>query len=314
MKKTATINAFDINNIDKERVSIYINILNGEDVLHETENGKIVLLKEKINLTSEIVKNSKFVMKLFDIDRKVDGSSVVNTSFIAPSLSIATQCFNKVIETTINITKELKIYSKKKSLDASPSYRSVINLLIHDIKFLLVNSKNLVQCHPVYLFQSLSKVYALIADVDSLNSELLCYSHDNFAIAFNRIKDLICAELAHKLNKFSHIDYYIDNNVIYTKSMSINDDSEIVIILKGEYINQVKVCAPSRINTILSMSLAGAILIENEKYKGVFNERKGYKAMLLQKSYDLECIKNEQALCLLNYKLNSEDDLAIIKV
>ncbi|ODN43958.1 hypothetical protein BGC07_15040 [Piscirickettsia litoralis] len=61
--------------------------------------------------------------------------------------------------------------------------------------------------------------------------------------------------------------------------------------MKEKYIKQVKVCSPSRINTIISRSLSGASLIDHDKYQGIFNERSGYKALLIKKDYEFEYIK-----------------------
>ncbi|AKP74091.1 type VI secretion system baseplate subunit TssK [Piscirickettsia salmonis] len=311
--KNATVNALDLNEMDKERISIYINIVKSEDVYKKTENGKIILLKEKILITDKIIPVSKFTMKIFDLDKKVDGEFKVSNNFIAPSLSIDTQCFTKVEKITNKLIQELRLYSKKKSLDASPSYRSFIKLLINDLMFLLVNAKNSIQCHPIHLFQSLTRIYTLVTEIDSLNSDLLCYSHDNFAISFNNLTSLIFIELARKLNKFTHIDYCVENNIVFSKSIDLISDSDLILIMKEKYIKQVKVCAPSRINTIISRSLSGANLLDQDKYRGVFNERSGYKALLIKKDYEFEYIKKDKKLSLLNYPILDGNDLAIIK-
>ncbi|MGJ3502574.1 hypothetical protein, partial [Piscirickettsia salmonis] len=54
---------------------------------------------------------SKFTMKIFDLDKKVDGEFKISNNFIAPSLSIATQCFNKIQETTNKLIQELRLYA-----------------------------------------------------------------------------------------------------------------------------------------------------------------------------------------------------------
>ncbi|MGJ3493304.1 type VI secretion protein, family [Piscirickettsia salmonis] len=312
--KNSIVNSIDLNEIDKERISIYINLGKSEEVYKKTENGKVILLKEKVIVSDKIIANSKFTMKIFDLDKKVDGEFKVSDNFIAPSLSIATQCFNKVEKIINKLIQELKLYSKKKSLDASPSYRSLIKLLINDLMFFLVNAKNSILCHPIYLFQYLTRVYVLVAEIDSLNSHLLTYSHDNFAISFNNLTSLIFIELARKLNKFTHIDYYVENHAIFSKTLDISDDSDLILIMKEKYIKQVKICAPSRINTIISRSLSGASLVEQDKYRGVFNERSGYKSLLIKKDYEFEYIKKDKKLSLLNYPILDGNDLAIIKV
>ncbi|AKP74103.1 type VI secretion protein, family [Piscirickettsia salmonis] len=312
--KNATVNSLDLNEIDKERISVYINLIKSEEIYKKTENGKIALLKEKILISDKIIPNSKFTMKIFDLDKKVDGEFKISDNFIAPSLSIATQCFNRIQETTNKLIQELRLYAKKKSLDASSSYRIFIKLLINDLMFFLINAKNSIQCHPIYFFQSLTKVYALVTDIDNLNSELLSYSHDNFAISFNNLTSLIFIELARKLNKFIHVDYYVENNSIFSKTLDMSDDSDLILILKEKYIKQVKICAPSRINTIISRSLSGASLVDQDKYRGVFNERSGYKALLIKKDYEFEYIKKDKKLSLLNYPILDGNDLAIIKV
>ncbi|ODN41251.1 type VI secretion system baseplate subunit TssK [Piscirickettsia litoralis] len=312
--KNATINSLDLNNFDKEHIGIYLNLIANEDFYQNTENGKITLLKEKILLSDKIIPNSKFTMKVFDLDRKVGDGFKVNDSFIAPSFSIATQCFDEVEKVTEKLIQELKLYAKKKSLDASPSYRIFIRLLINEVQFLLVNSKNLVQCHPIHFFQKLTKIYALVVDVDNIDSGLLSYSHDNFAIAFNKLTGVIFVELARKLNKFSHIDYYVENNIVYTTRLEITEDSDLILIMKEKYIRQVKVCSPSRINTIVSRSLSGASLIDQDKYRGIFNERSGYKALFIKKDHEFEYIKKDNKLSLLNYPILGGNELSIIKV
>lgn len=141
--KNSIVNSIDLNEIDKERISIYINLGKSEEVYKKTENGKVILLKEKVIVSDKIIANSKFTMKIFDLDKKVDGEFKVSDNFIAPSLSIATQCFNKVEKIINKLIQELKLYSKKKSLDASPSYRSLIKLLINDLMFFWLMQKTL---------------------------------------------------------------------------------------------------------------------------------------------------------------------------
>ncbi|ODN43957.1 type VI secretion system baseplate subunit TssK [Piscirickettsia litoralis] len=114
--KNATVNSLDLNDIDKERISIYLNLIGNEDVYQDTENGKITLLKEKALLSDRIIPSSKFTMKIFDLDHKVDGGFKVNDSFIAPSLSIATQCFDKVEQVTKKFNTRAKALFKEKIL------------------------------------------------------------------------------------------------------------------------------------------------------------------------------------------------------
>ncbi|QGP54362.1 hypothetical protein PsalMR5_02318 [Piscirickettsia salmonis] len=55
-------------------------------------------------------------------------------------------------------------------------------------------------------------------------------------------------------------------------------------------------------------------MVEQDKYRGVFNERSGYKSLLIKKDYEFEYIKKDKKLSLLNYPILDGNDLAIIKV